>query len=117
MPFQLRDETGGFNVMYVDNANQMGLGSLPNGGVALTVQGNSLLSQSGNFGCGVLVAGSQAGYEGAVFAPANGTATVAISAAQQPTVTSSLPTLAADANNVVFNNAGGGAINALYAIW
>lgn len=44
MAFVLKDETAGIDIMYVDNANQMGLGSLPVNGQALTVNSYGLIS-------------------------------------------------------------------------
>lgn len=117
MPFQMRDETAGINIVYIDNAGQLGLGSLPNSGMALTVQGSNVISAAGNFGCGVLLAGSISGYEGAVFIPANSSSTVAIATAQLPTVTAGVNTSAVSTSQVVLNNAGGGDSTVQYAIW
>jgi len=86
MAFQMRDETAGINILYVDNANQMGLGSLPVNGQALTVTGNGFINAFGDLGDGTMGPGTQSGYEGSV-APGGFTAVVTISTNQQPIAT------------------------------
>jgi hypothetical protein len=115
MAFQLRDETAGIDIMYVNNANQMGLGSLPVNGQALGVNGSGFLSIDGDLGAGVMGPGSQAGYEG-LLTPSGGNAVVTISTAQIPTVTSTVPPVSITTQTVVFSTAGGG-ITTNYSIW
>ena len=117
MAFQMRDETAGIDIMYVNNSNQMGLGSLPVNGQAITVQGSGFLDPSGNLGSGVLTPGSQAGYEGS-FAPGTFSATVTISTSQQPTVSSSIPPISVTTTAVSFLTPGGQVTTTItYSIW
>ncbi len=117
MPFQMRDETSGVDILYIDNANQMGLGSLPVNGQALTVGGNGFLNQDGDLGNGVLNPGAQAGFEGIVTASGSGgfSVVVTISTAQQPTVTSNAPVSSITTRTVVFLTSAGFVVN--YSIW
>jgi hypothetical protein len=86
MAFQMRDETAGINIMYVDNANQMGLGSLPVNGQALTIDGSEFINAFGDLGAGSMGPGTQSGYEGSV-SPGGFTAVITISTNQQPIAT------------------------------
>jgi len=117
MPFQMRDETAGIDILYIDNSGNAGLGSIPNGGQYLTVQGQNFISTSAQLGDGVLVPGSQAGYEGVVSIPANSTANIAISASQSPTVTTTAATAAISPTQVTLSNQGGATVTAPYAIF
>jgi hypothetical protein len=117
MPFQIKDETAGVVILYIDNSNQMGFGSLPNAAQQLTVQGRSLVSLGGGFGCGMLPPGGQAGLEGSVFVVAGGNATVFLTTAQLPTVTASLQSPTVSTTQVVFNNSGGSDQTGNYAIF
>jgi hypothetical protein len=117
MPFQIKDETAGVVLLYIDNSNQMGFGSLPNAQQQLTVQGRSLVSLGGGFGCGMLPPGGQAGLEGSVFVAAGGQATVFLTASQIPTVTASLQSPTVNATQVVFNNSGSSGQTGNYAIY
>jgi hypothetical protein len=117
MPFQMRDETAGVNILYVDNSNQMGLGSLPVNGQALTVQGNGFINQFGDLGSGVLGPGGQIGYEG-VFAPGAFSAVVTISTTQQPTVSSTIPPISITTTQVAFLTPGNTVSSTInYSIW
>lgn len=117
MAFQIKDETAGVNILYIDNSNQMGFGSLPNAQQQLTVQGKSLVSLGGGFGCGMLPPGGQAGLEGSVFVAAGGDATVFLTTAQIPTVTAALQSPTVDTSHVVFNNSGSSDQTSNYAIF
>lgn len=101
MAFQIRDVTDNLDLMYVDNSNQMGLGSLPVNGQALTIQGNGFVNQAGDLGDSILGPGGQVGYEGA-FAPGAISAVVTISTTQQPTVSASQPPVSITTNQVSF---------------
>ncbi len=115
MAFQLRDETAGIDILYVDNSNQMGLGSLPVNSQAIAVNGTGFLSIDGDLGQGVIAPGTQAGYEG-LLTPSGGNAVVTISTTQQPTVTSTVPPVSITTQTVVFSTASGG-IQTNYSIW
>jgi hypothetical protein len=117
MSFQIRDETAGINILYVDNSNQMGLGSLPNAQQQLTVQGRSLVSVIGGFGCGMLPPGGQAGAEGSVFVQAGGQAVVFLSTVQIPTVSSGFQASALSNTQVTLTNPGGLSPTGNYAIY
>jgi hypothetical protein len=117
MPFQMRDETAGVNILYVDNANQMGLGSLPINGQALTVQGNGFINLFGDLGTGVMVPGSQDGYEGTLTS-GGFTAVVTIITTQQPIVTfptTTVTTTEVTTTEIVFATPSGFLMS--YSIW
>jgi hypothetical protein len=114
MPFVMRDETAGRDLLYVDNAGQLGLGSLPNSGQQLTVLGVSVLDPSARFADGMLRPGAPASFSGVVSAPAGGSVTVTISTTQNPTVTSTVNASAITTTAVTFP--GTGTANN-YSIW
>lgn len=117
MPVILKDETTGLDILYIDNSGNVGLGSIPNSGQSLTVQGQSLISASAQFEGSVLVAGSQAGYEGSIYVPAGGSASVAISTSQIPTVTSQSGQPQSVSTTSVVLGSTGTSGNVQYAIW
>jgi hypothetical protein len=117
MPFQMRDETAGVNILYVDNSNQMGLGSLPIAGQQLTVQGSGVVTIGGDFGCGVLGVGATAPVEGSIAIPANSTATVPIVVNDIPTVGADSPAISVSSSSVIFSNNTGASRIAHYSIW
>jgi hypothetical protein len=114
MPFKFRDETAGRDLLYIDNAGQLGLGSLPNSGQALTVLGISVLSPDARLQDGMLRAGAPAAYSGSVSAPVGTSATVAISTTQNPTVTSTVNPDSITTTAVVFPGNGS---STTYSIW
>ncbi len=117
MPFQIKDETAGVNILYIDNSGQMGFGSLPNAAQQLTVQGTSLVSLGGGFGCGMMPPGGQNSLEGSVFVAAGGVATVFLTTAQIPTVTASLQSPTVDTSHIVFSNPGSSGQTVTYSIF
>lgn len=114
MPFQMTDVTAGINILYIDNAGQLGLGSLPVNGQALTVQGNGFVNQEGNLGNGVLTPGGQYGFEG-IFTPGAYTATITISTTQQPIATSTAPITSLTTTTIAFLTTSG--ISVTYSAW
>jgi hypothetical protein len=119
MAFQMRDETAGVNILYVDNSNQMGLGSLPVNGQALTVQGNGFIDQYGDLGSGVMGPGTTSGYEGTI-APGGFTAVITISTAQQPIATypsSGITATSITTTQVVLALPSGYSSSITYSIW
>ena len=117
MPFQMRDETAGVNILYVDNSNQMGLGSLPISGQQLTVQGAGVVTIGGDFGCGVLGAGATAPVEGSISIPANSTATVPIVVTDIPTVGADAPAVGISRSAVILSNSTAAPRTVHYSIW
>jgi hypothetical protein len=117
MPFQIKDETAGRVLFYIDNAGQLGLGGLPNNGQQITVLGQSVLDSNARFPDGTLRPGVPAAYYGMISVPAGGSASVAVSTAQAPTVTSTLPASTVTTSNIVFPNSSSGAIDNTYSIW
>jgi hypothetical protein len=117
MPFEMRDETAGINILYVNNLGQMGLGSLPNSGQQLTVQGTNVISTAGNFACGAMPPGVQRAIEGSVSVPAGGSVAVAVSTAQPATVSAALRTAVVNNSEIVFVNDSPNAVVNSYSIW
>jgi hypothetical protein len=113
----MRDETAGVNILYVDNSNQMGLGSLPIAGQQLTVQGSGVVTIGGTFACDVLGPGATAPVEGSISIPANSTATVPIVVNDIPTVGADAPAVAISSSSVTFSNATGSPRTMQYSIW
>jgi len=111
MPFRFRDVTAGRDLFYVDNAGQLGLGSLPNSGQAITVLGISVLDPSARFADGLLRPGAPAAYQGVVSVPPGGSVSVAISATQNPTVTPAGAASSITSSSVTFTK------NTKYSIW
>jgi hypothetical protein len=116
MSFQLRDETAGIDIMFVNNSNQMGLGSLPVNSQALTVNGNGFLNQFGNLGQNILNPGGQLGYEGSVLSGGS-TVTVTISTTQLPTVSATAPASGITVTQITFLTQSGVGQQVNYSIW
>jgi hypothetical protein len=117
MPFRFRDETAGQDLIYIDNAGQLGLGSLPNSGQQITVRGIGVLDPAARFANGMLIPGAQSAYEGTIFVPGNGSASVSITVGQIPTVTASSLSSGATTSQVTFSNGASGAQTVRYGIW
>jgi hypothetical protein len=117
MPFQIKDETAGRVLFFIDNAGQLGLGSLPNNGQKITVLGASVLDSDARFADGTLKPGVPAAYYGQLSIPAYGSANVAISTAQAPSVTSTYPATIVTTSSVTFANSAGSAVTNNYSIW
>lgn len=111
MPFQMRDETAGINILYINNAGQCGLGTLPSGNQQLALQGMDFLDQFGNLAPGLLGPGSQNGYEGSL---APGGTIVVVTTVQLPQVTSTEPPTFISTTQVSWS-ASGSPIT--YSIW
>ena len=86
MPFRFRDETAGRDLLYVDNAGQLGLGSLPNSGQALTVNGQSIIDNSAQFAPSMFRPGGAVAIEGVVSVPPGGSTTILTNTGVVPTV-------------------------------
>jgi hypothetical protein len=117
MPFQMKDETAGVVLFYIDDAGQLGLGSLPVTHGQITVEGINVLSINGTFACGIAVTGVQYGYEGSVAVPPTSSATVSISTAQIPTATSTIAPDSVSNTAVVVSNPYGFTQTNNYSIW
>lgn len=117
MPFQITDETAGRVLFYIDNAGQLGLGSLPNNGQQITVLGASVLDSNARFADGTLKPGVPAAYYGLLSIPAYGSANVAISTDQAPSVTSTYAPSAVTNTSVTFANSAGSDVTNTYSIW
>jgi hypothetical protein len=117
MPFQFKDETANRVLFFIDNAGQLGLGSLPNSGQKITVLGASVLDSNARFPDGSLRPGVPAAYYGSVYIPAGSSANIAISTAQAPTVTSTLPPTGVNTSNVTIPNTTVDDKTNNYSIW
>lgn len=113
----MRDETSGSNLIYIDDSGCLGLGSLPNSGQAITVQGNSILNKSAQI-TATAVAGFQRSIEGTVSVAGSGSATVAVTgASQQPALVSTMANDLATSTAVRFVNPSPYTSSAQYTIW
>ena len=113
----MKDETSGSNLIYIDDGGCLGLGSFPNSGQALTVQGNSILSQSARVTASA-VAGFQRSIEGVVSVAGSGTATVSVTgASQQPALVATMANDLATSTAVRFVNPSPYTSSAQYSIW
>jgi hypothetical protein len=117
MAFQIRDETAGIHILYVNNSNEMGLGSLPIAGKQLAVQGDGVVTIGGDFGCGVLGVGATAPIEGSIAIPPNSTATVPLAVNDIPTVGADAPAVEVSSSKVTFSNSTGSTRTISYSIW
>ncbi len=117
MPFQMRDVTGGFNVFYIDNSGNLGLGSLPNSGAQVTVSGTTLFNTNATLGAATVPPGAQINSNGSVSLPANGTVTVSYSFNNSPSVTSSVIASQVSSSSTTFTDSTGAASTVPYAIW
>jgi hypothetical protein len=104
MPFQMRDETAGVNILYIDNSGNAGLGSLPNSGQSLSVQGTSVVNNSGLFAAGLAGIGSALTAVGSVNIPPNTTSGISVAYAQIPTVNGSVAPTSVSTTSIQWQN-------------
>jgi hypothetical protein len=117
MPFQIKDETSGQILFFIDNVGQLGLGSLPANGSKITILGAAVLDSNARFADGTLKPGVPAAYYGSLFVPAFATANVGVSTAAPPAVTSAFHTNAVTTTTVSFENNTAGDATKDYSIW
>ncbi len=117
MPFQIRDETAGRDLFWIDNAGQLGLGSMPIQGQKITVLGSAVLDSNARFPDGSLRPGVPAAFYGSVYVPAGSTVNVSVSTMQPPTVSSILPPAAVSNSNISFPNTTPNDVVNTYSAW
>jgi hypothetical protein len=117
MAFQIKDETSGQDILYVDNSNQMGLGALPVNGEALTIGGTGILSPAAIFTGQLAVPGVPASMTGSVAIIPGTSSSVEIVYIQIPTCTSSQPATGVSTTSIVWTNTTTITITVTYAVW
>lgn len=117
MAFQIADVTTGQDIMYVDNSNRMGLGSLPTNDEALTIGGTGVLSPAALFSGPMAVAGVPASMTGSVAIIPGTSSSVEIVYIQIPTCTSSQPATGVSTTSVVWTNTTTLTITVTYSLW
>lgn len=118
MPFQMRDETAGINILYIDNSGNAGLGSVSNGGASLAVQGTSIVNNSGQFASGLAGIGSALTAVGSVNIPPNTTSGISVAYQQIPTVNGSLAPVSVSTTSIQWQNTSTTAtLTVTYSLW
>ncbi|WP_433963673.1 hypothetical protein [Tunturiibacter gelidiferens] len=117
MSFQLRDETAGIDIMFVNNSNQMGLGSLPVNGQALTVNSFGIVSPLAIFGNLLAVPGVPLANTGSVNISPGGSTGITVVSIVVPTVTASQAPSSVTTTTITWTNASGFTITVTYGTW
>ncbi|RZU39321.1 hypothetical protein BDD14_0690 [Edaphobacter modestus] len=117
MAFQISDLTAGRILFYIDNAGQLGLGALPVQGQQIAVLGAAVLDTNARFPDGSLRPGCPAAYFGSLVVPAGGSASVNVSVAAPPAVSSTVTPSAVTNSAVTFPNPNGFDVTNNYNIW
>lgn len=117
MAFQIKDETSGQDILYVNDSNQMGLGALPVNGQALTIGGTGVLSPAAVFQGQLAVPGVPASMTGSIAIIPGTSASVSVVYIQIPTCTSSQPATGVSTTSVVWTNTNTVTITVTYSLW
>jgi hypothetical protein len=104
MPVIMRDETAGVDILYIDNAGQIGLMGSANGGQALSFAGFGVVSGTYFLSNSIAGPGSPSPLTGTVVIPVSSSATVGYSVPQIPTVTASSDPTAVSTGGATFTN-------------
>lgn len=117
MAFQIKDETSGQDLMYINDSNQVGLGALPVNGQALSIGGTGILSPAAIFTGELVVPGVPASMTGSIAIIPGTSASVGIVYIQIPTCTSSQPATGVSTTSVVWTNSTTVTITVTYSLW
>jgi len=117
MPFLLKDETAQTNILYFDNNGQAGIMGTSNAGQALSFQGLGIIDSDVMISPGLAVPGSPSPLTGAVLIPVGGSANVAYSVPQLPTVSASIDPTSVTTTSATFVNSTSTPAVVTYKIW
>jgi hypothetical protein len=114
----MRDETAGVDIIYIDNAGQIGLLGSANAGQALAFAGFGVISGTYFLANSIAGPGSPSPLAGTIVIPISSSATVGYSLPQIPTVNaSSDPTSVTTAGATFTNTSTTGTQTITYKIW
>jgi hypothetical protein len=117
MPLIVRDETAGVDVIYIDNAGNVGLMGSANAGQALAFAGFGVVSGTYFLSDGIAGPGSPSPLAGTVVIPANSSGTVGYSVPQIPTVGATQDPTSVSTSGATFTNSGSTDQTITYKIW
>lgn len=118
MPFILKDETAGVNVIYIDDSGNLGIMGSANAGQMLSFAGLGLVTSSSYVSNGVATPGTASPLAGTIVIPVSaGQGTVSYSLAQTPSVTSDPAPSSVSNSSTVWQNTTGSDITVNYNIW
>jgi hypothetical protein len=104
MPLIMRDETAGIDILYIDNAGQIGLMGSASAGQALAFAGFGVISGTYFLADSIAGPGSPSPLAGTVVIPLSSSATVGYSLPQIPTVTASSDPTSVSTGGATFTN-------------
>lgn len=118
MPFILRDETAGVDVIYIDTTGHIGLMGSANADQALSFANVGVISDEAWISPGVAPAGSSSPLTGTLVIPINGSSGVFYNVPQVPSVTSETdPTSVSTTQTIWTNPSGTATLTVPYNIW
>jgi hypothetical protein len=118
MPFLLKDETAGVDILYIDNTGKAGLLGSANAGQALSFQGLGLVNTDTTLAPGIAGPGTPSPLTGTVVIPINSTASVSYSVPQVPTVSSDSTPDSVTTTSATFTNTSTTAAQSVgYKVW
>lgn len=118
MPFILRDETAGVDVIYIDNSGMIGIMGSANAAQAVSFANIGLISDDAWMAPGVAPAGSSSPLTGTVVIPINGSSGVFYNVPQVPSVTSDTDPSSVTTTQTIWTNPSGTAtLTVPYNIW
>lgn len=115
MPFLLRDETAGVDVIYIDNTGQLGIMGSANSGQALSFQGIGVVNTDAMISPGLAGPGTPSPFTGSIVIPVGGSASVNYSLPQIPTVNADSTPDSVTTTSATFTGTAGQNIS--YKIW
>jgi hypothetical protein len=104
MPLILRDETAAVDVLYFDNAGQVGIMGSANAGQALSFAGVGVISNDAWISAGAAPAGSSSPLAGTIVIPISGSSGVFYGVPQPPSVTSPTAPATVTTTETTWNN-------------
>jgi hypothetical protein len=118
MPFLLKDETAGVDVIYIDNSGHAGIMGSANAGQALSFQGIDVVSTDAMISPGLAGPGTPSPFAGTIVIPISGSVNVSYSVPQIPTVMSTTDPSSVSTTAVTFTNSSTtSASSVTYKIW
>jgi len=118
MSFQMKDETAGLDILYIDNSGNMGLGGLPTNSQAITIGANGVVSPLAIFTGPIAVAGVPINNTGQIIIGPGSSSSVTIEYILIPSVSATQNPSNVSPTSVTWTNPStGGSLTVTYGTW
>jgi hypothetical protein len=118
MPFQMFDVTAGIPILYIDNAGNMGLGSLPSNSQAITVGNAGIVSPLAIFTGLIAVPGVPLAQTGSILIAPASSGGITVVYIEVPSLTSSTYPTEVSPTSITWTNTGTtSTLTVVYGTW